>query len=260
MFGSLQFLAFLNLQLFLNTSLSICPFPINLEWRKGLCGTEVRLGKRWGWLGMWESVVLCIHMVSDCWIPQLLTHLSLPGKCGIALNVRLWLLAAALGTRCLLSPEWWGCLEFLLFSLFLPFPPSAGHLSHCTVYSTLILELVSCCFHQFLPVFNSGPCVQSSISAEIIQAPGRDFFFCSHFHLVRAYFFTTSHICTVKNILPVRRLSRLDTEIQALEKLFLRASLPKESGNILLSGNAAAVCSDTNKIPLEMGWLFSPNH
>lgn len=177
MFGSLQFLAFLNLQLFLNTSLSICPFPINLEWRKGLCGTKVRLGKRWGWLGMWESVVLCIHMVSDCWIPQLLTHLSLPGKCGIVLNVRQssdsWQLHLVLAV-CSLQSD--GGASSSCSSPFSFLSPSAGHLSHCTVYNTLILELVSCCFHQFLPVFNSEPCVQSSTSAEIIQTPGRDFF------------------------------------------------------------------------------------
>lgn len=91
MFGSLQFLAFLNFLLFSNTSPSICLFHINLDWRKGLCGSKARIGKRWGWVGVWESVVLCMHMVSDCctfWIPQLLTHLSLPGKCRRVLDVR----------------------------------------------------------------------------------------------------------------------------------------------------------------------------
>lgn len=159
-----------------------------------------------------------------------------------------------------------GCLKFLLF--FYSFlSPSAGHLSYCSVYSTLILELVSC-FHQFLPVlevkdnFNSGPCVQSSAFAKIIWVAGKDFFsVVVSIKWWGFFFFTTSHICTVRKILPVRRLPRLDTKIEALEKSFLRtgASLPKEGGNILLSGNAAAVCSGTNKIPFEMGWIFSPN-
>lgn len=184
MFGSLQFLAFLNFLLFLTTSLSICPFHINLDWRKGLCGTKARIGKCWGWVWLWESVVLCMHMVSECctfWIPQLLTHLSLPGKCGINSQCQavFWLLAAAatLCACCLLAPEWLSASSSC-FSSSSFLSPSAGHLSHCSVYNTLILDLVSSCFHQFLPAlevqddFNSGPCVQSSTSAKIT---GKDF-------------------------------------------------------------------------------------
>lgn len=96
-----------------------------------------------------------------------------------------WLLAAAatLCTHCLLSPEWRGASSSASPS-FSFLSPSAGRLSYCSVYDTLILELISCCF---LPVSFSlswkstiilivNPCVQSSTSAEIIQAPGRDFF------------------------------------------------------------------------------------
>lgn len=56
------------------------------------------------------------------------------------------------------------------------------------------------------------------MSAEIIQAPGRDLF-CSLFHPVESFPTPqTSYICIVEMILLVRRLPRLDIEIEALKK------------------------------------------
>lgn len=199
MFGSLQFLAFLNFLLFLTTSLSICPFHINLDWRKGLCGTKARIGKCWGWVWLWESVVLCMHMVSECctfWIPQLLTHLSLPGKCGINSQCQavFWLLAAAatLCACCLLAPEWLSASSSC-FSSSSFLSPSAGHLSHCSVYNTLILDLVSSCFHQFSLSWKSrmilivGPVFRA---VPLQRSPGLQgrISFCGHFHPVESLF------------------------------------------------------------------------
>lgn len=143
MFGSLQFLAFLNFLLFLTPSLSICPFHVNLEWRKGLCGTKAKIGKCWEWVGLWESVVLCMHMVSDCctfWIPQLLTHLSLPGKCRINSQCQavFWLLAVQLHlvpAVCLLQNDW--VPQVLAFLPIPSFPPLLGtcHTALFIIYS-----------------------------------------------------------------------------------------------------------------------------
>lgn len=137
---------------------------------------------------------------SDCCtfpIPQLLTHLSLPGKCRIVLNVR----------QC--SNSWQLQLHFVLavcslhndrgassscsFS-FSFLSPSAGRLSYCTVYNTLILALVSLVVSISFsvswkllilivgPVFKAVPLQRSS------RLQG-GIFFCSHFHLVKSFFF-----------------------------------------------------------------------
>lgn len=183
MFGSLKFLAFLNFLLFSNASLSICPFHINLGWRKGLCGTKARIAESWGC-----GSLLC----SACTWPQPFVHSGSPSSWPIypsqgngesfSMSGRVLTPGSCRGTEYSLfaRSRMTGVLRVLALLPF-PFPLCwAPDTLHCSEHTYFRLG-ISCCFHWFLPVleivnFNSEPCVQSSSSAEIIQDPGRDFF------------------------------------------------------------------------------------